>query len=114
MSPMYDFRCPGGHTTEKYSQIVRDHISCECGRKAHRLSVYPFTNKTFIWPGNIGAPEAAAYLERAVELDTMCADREAETGTEIKSRDFAYSPGTKEKFWDNRSGKPIRALDPGD
>ena len=96
--PVYEFRCRGGHVTEKYTQVIRDHI----------------TSKPFVWPGNIGAPEAAAYLERAVELDTMCADREAETGTEIKSRDFAYSPGTEEKFWDNRSGKPVKALDPGD
>src|SRR3990167_8820943 len=66
--PVYRYRCPGGHETEKYSQIIRDHISCECGRKAHRLSVYPITSKTFILPGNIGAPEGAAYLERAFEL----------------------------------------------
>ena len=112
--PVFDYRCDAGHTTEKYSQIIRGHIRCECGRKAHRLSVYPVTSKPFIWPGNIGAPEGAAYLERAVELDMMCAAREAETGTEIKSRDFAYSPGTKEKFWDNKSGKPVKALDPGD
>ena len=55
MSPMYDYRCDAGHTTEKYSQIVRDHIPCECGRKAYRLSVYPISSKPFIWPSNTNA-----------------------------------------------------------
>ena len=112
--PVYEFRCPCGKTIERLEPMGTEAIPCSCGELAVKLSVYRIFSKPFIWPGNIGAPEGAAYLERAVELDTMCADREAETGTEIKSRDFAYSPGTKEKFWDNKSGKPIKALDPGD
>ena len=112
--PVYEFRCPCGKTIERLEPMGTEAIPCSCGELAVKFSVYRIFSKPFVWLGNIGAPAAAAYLERAVELDTMCADRETATGTEIKSRDFAYSPGTKEKFWDNKSGKPIKALDPGD
>jgi len=112
--PVYEWRCKNGHVTERYVQAIKDFILCECGGKAERLKVYNVISKSFVWPRNIGAPEADAYLGRAVELDMMCADRETEIGTEIKSRDFAYEPRTKEKFWDNRSGKAVKALDPGD
>ena len=112
--PVYDFECGSGHRTERYARMLEPSIVCGCGRRADRLKVYNVTSKSFVWPGNMSAPEGDAYLGRAVELDMMCADREAETGTEIKSRDFAYEPHTKERFWDNQTGKPVKALDPGD
>lgn len=76
--PLYDFRCPGGHTTEALRPLGTATTACACGAVAERTGVNPGIG--IVGPTTDTRGMYRRFREASAEIDYAAARHTQQTG----------------------------------